>query len=434
MLGDEFMDYNRQVEEIVKYIRDGEKKEEDFKIGIEFEHFVIYKDTFKTVSYYGENGVAETLKDLGKNGWNSRYEGEYILELGKDNKTVTLEPGSQLELSLTADISIKNIEKGYLEFLKELLPILDSKNQALIAVGYHPVTKIDEIKLLPKKRYDYMFEYFKKRGSHAHNMMKGTAALQVSMDYKDEEDYKKKFRVTNVLSPILYSLFENAVFFEGEKYEKHNLRAFIWKNCDTNRSGVAEGALDENFGYESYAKYILNRPPIITIKKGKLEFTDEKLVREVFNPEDYEKEELEHMLTMFFPDVRTKKFIEIRMMDSIPYPLNFAVIALWKGLLYNKENLEKVYEYTKDINIEDIEKTKEEMFDLGLNAHYKDKTILEVGKWLVSLAKDGLNDDEVSYIYPLEGMVSEDTNPYKITEGMLVKGKKSALDWCVLKE
>jgi glutamate--cysteine ligase len=311
------MDYNRQVEEIVKYIKDGEKKEEDFKIGIEFEHFVIYKDTFKTVSYYGENGVAETLKDLEKSGWNSKYEGEYILELGKGNKTITLEPGSQLELSLSADRSIKNIEKGYLEFLKELIPILDSKNQALIAVGYHPVTKIDEIKLLPKKRYDYMFEYFKKRGSHAHNMMKGTAALQVSMDYKDEEDYKKKFRVTNALSPIMYSLFENAVFFEGERYEKHNLRAFIWKNCDTNRSGVAEGALDESFNYESYAKYILNRPPIFTIKKGKLEFTDEKLVKEVFNPKDYEKEELEHLLTMFFPDVRTKTFIEIRMMDSI---------------------------------------------------------------------------------------------------------------------
>ncbi|MBC8587172.1 glutamate--cysteine ligase [Paratissierella segnis] len=428
------MDYNRQVEEIVKYIKDGEKKEEDFKIGIEFEHFVIYKDTFKTVSYYGENGVAETLKDLEKSGWNSKYEGEYILELGKGNKTITLEPGSQLELSLSADRSIKNIEKGYLEFLKELIPILDSKNQALIAVGYHPVTKIDEIKLLPKKRYDYMFEYFKKRGSHAHNMMKGTAALQVSMDYKDEEDYKKKFRVTNALSPIMYSLFENAVFFEGERYEKHNLRAFIWKNCDTNRSGVAEGALDESFNYESYAKYILNRPPIFTIKKGKLEFTDEKLVKEVFNPKDYEKEELEHLLTMFFPDVRTKTFIEIRMMDSIPYPLNFAVVALWKGLLYNKENLDIVYEYTKDINIEDVEKTKEEMFELGLNAHYKDKSILELGKWLVSLAKNGLDEDEVPYIYPLEGMVSEDTNPYKITEEMLGQGKKKALDWCVLKE
>lgn len=428
------MDYNRQIEEIEKYIKSGEKKVENFRIGIEFEHFVIEKSTFKTISYYGENGVAETLKDLEKNGWNGIYEGEYILELRKENKTVTLEPGSQLELSLRAEKNIKDIEKGYLDFLNEIIPILDGKNQALITVGYHPVTKINEIKLLPKKRYDFMFEYFKKRGSHAHNMMKGTAALQVSMDYKDEEDYRKKFRVTNALSPILYSLLENAVFFEGEKYEKHNLRAFIWKNCDTNRSGVVNGALDDDFSYKRYAEYILNRPPIFITKGGKLEFTDEKKVKEIFNPEDYKVEDLEHLLTMFFPDVRTKKYIEIRMMDAVPYPLNFAVLAFWKGILYNDENLEKVYDYIKDITIEDVNKTKDEMFELGLNAHYKDKTILEVGKWLVDLAKQGLDEDEVKYIYPLEGMVVEGINPYENTNQKIEYGIDKALDWCVLKE
>ena len=428
------MDYNRQIEEIAKYIKNGEKNVDDFKLGIEFEHFVIDKNTFKTISYYGENGVAEILKDLEKSGWHGIYEGEYILELRKENKTVTLEPGSQLELSLSAEKKISDIEKGYLEFLNEIIPILDSKNQALIAVGYHPVTKINEIKLLPKKRYDFMFEYFKKRGSHAHNMMKGTAALQVSMDYKDEEDYKKKFRVTNALSPIMYSLFENAVFFEGEKYDKHNLRAFIWKNCDTHRSGVVDGALDDNFNYESYAEYILNRPPIFVIKGGKLDFTNEKLVKEIFNPEDYEKEELEHLLTMFFPDVRTKKYIEIRMMDAVPYPLNFAVLAFWKGILYDDENLDKVYDYIKDITIDDVNRTKEEMFELGLNAHYKDKTILEIGKFLVDLAKTGLIEDEVKYIYPLERMITEGTNPYEITKQKIEYGIDKALNWCVLKK
>jgi len=69
------MDYSKQVKEIVKYFKNSEKKVEDFKIGIEFEHYVIDKDTLKTISYYGKNGVAETLKELEKNGWKGVYEG-----------------------------------------------------------------------------------------------------------------------------------------------------------------------------------------------------------------------------------------------------------------------------------------------------------------------------------------------------------------------
>ncbi|HEY4544468.1 MAG TPA: glutamate-cysteine ligase family protein, partial [Tissierellaceae bacterium] len=204
------MDYNLQIEALINYFKRQEKSVDDYKIGVEFEHFVIYKDTLKTVSYYGENGVAETLKDLEEFGYEGMYEGEYILGLTKGNKTVTLEPGSQFELSIDADISIENLEKEYLEFLEDIIPVLEKKNQDLIAVGYHPETKIDEITLLPKKRYDYMFDYFKTKGTHAHNMMKGTAALQVSLDYGNEEDYSRKFRVLNALSPVFYASFENA--------------------------------------------------------------------------------------------------------------------------------------------------------------------------------------------------------------------------------
>ncbi|MFY9213583.1 MAG: glutamate-cysteine ligase family protein, partial [Tissierellaceae bacterium] len=198
------MDYKRQVDEIANYFKVNEKSLDNFKIGVELEHFVIDLDTLKTISYYGDAGVAETLKDLEKIGYKGMYEGQYILGLTKGKKTVTLEPGSQFELSIEATISIKELEEEYLDFLNDVIPILERKNQGLMTVGYHPVTKIDEIKLLPKQRYDYMFNYFKTRGTHAHNMMKGTAALQVSLDYSSEEDYRRKFRVANALSPVLF--------------------------------------------------------------------------------------------------------------------------------------------------------------------------------------------------------------------------------------
>ena len=426
------MDYQKQIEEISNYIKSGEKKRDDRKLGIEFEHFIINTETLRTISYYGEKGVAETLKDLERNGWTGYYEGEFILGVNKGNKNITLEPGSQFELSLQADWSIENIEEEYLDFLNEIIPLLESKGQGLMATGYHPVTKIDEIKILPKRRYDFMFNYFKKTGTHAHNMMKGTAALQVSVDYLDEDDYKKKYRIISALSPVMYALFENARYFEGEIRDKHAIRAFIWENTDKDRSGIVPGALSDDFGYKKYAEYILNSPPILEVKNGIAQSTGDKKVKDILDPYNYDIKELEHFLTMFFPDVRTKKYMEIRMMDAVPYPLNFAAIAMWKGIIYNQENLDKVYELIKDITEEEVINVKHEMMDQGLRTKYKGKSLLDIGKWVVQLAKDGLEPNEVHYILPLEELLNEGKNPYLITKEKEVCGKKEALNWCLL--
>lgn len=428
------MNYNAQIEEIKKYFQSHEKKGEDFKIGVEFEHFVIDRDSLKTISYYGPGGVEETLKELEDRGWNPSYEGDYLLGLKKGKKTISLEPGSQLEMSVDADIDISVIEREYENFIAEINPILKSKNQELIAVGYHPETKIDEIKLLPKKRYDLMFDYFKDKGKNAHNMMKGTAALQVSIDYKSEEDYRKKFRIANALSPILYSLFDNSFYFEGEEWDHHNLRTNIWNNCDMNRAGLVEGALEDSFGYENYAKYILNRPPIFMMRDGEVVATGEKKVRELFDPEDYKVSELEHFLTMFFPDVRTKAFIEIRQMDSVPYPLALSAIALIKGIFYNDENLDKAYDKIKDLKLEDINRAKIEIIEKGLEAKLKDDNVLDLANWLIDLAKSGLSNSELDYLYPLEEMIINKENPYEKTKRLSKLGKKQALDWSVVRE
>ncbi|NLV88459.1 MAG: glutamate--cysteine ligase [Tissierellia bacterium] len=426
------MDYKKQIGQMVNYIKKGEKSREDFKIGIEFEHFVVDKDSLKTISYYGEEGVGETLKELEQFGWTGTYEGEYILELNKGNKTITLEPGSQLELSIRAQSEIIDIEKEYLDFLNEIIPLLNRKNQGLITTSYHPVSKIEDLKLLPKKRYDFMFNYFKTKGKYAHNMMKGTAALQVSIDFSSEEDYKRKFKVANALSPVLHSIFDNGFYFEGERWPKYNLRAEIWNNCDSARCGIVDKALDEDFSYEKYADYLLNRPPIFIFKDNEVVYTGDKLIREIFDPENYKINELEHLFTMFFPDVRTKRYIEIRMMDSVPYPLNFAAVALIKGIFYDEDNLNKVYDYIKDITLEDIKTSKASIIEKGLEGSLIGEKILDLGKWLLNISKNGLKEEEKKYLLPLEDMLNEGKNPYEITKEKAHLGRKEALSWCLL--
>lgn len=160
--------------------------------------------------------------------------------------------------------------------------------------------------------------------------------------------------------------------------------------------------------------------------------TGNKSFKEIFNPENYSMEELEHGLTMFFPDVRTKKYVEIRMMDAIPYPLNLASIALWKGILYDEDNLNQVYEYIEDIEMEDIDKAKTSILEKGLDGELKGRTIFEIAKWLIELAKTGLGSDESKYILPLQKMIMDKKNPYEIIKEKEHLGKKEALKWCIL--
>lgn len=426
------MKYEKQIDIFKEYFKNGEKTKDGFKLGIEFEHFVIDSKTFKSISYYEENGVAETMHDLEKLGYVGVYEGDYILGLNKGKKHITTEPGSQFELSIDASLDIKELEDEYLDFLEDLIPILNSKGQYLIATGYHPNTKIDEIKLLPKKRYDFMYNYFKTKGTHAHNMMKGTSALQISIDYSSEEDYIRKFKVANALGPVFYGLFENAFYFEGEKAPYHNMRSYIWENCDKDRSGVVPSTLDKDYNYEKYAEYILNGCPIFIYEDGKEASAEGKTVKELLDPDNYTKKEIEHYLTMYFPDVRTKKYIEIRMMDSIPYPLNFSVVALFKGLFYNEENIEKLLDFIKCTTVKDIEDVKTNMMTKGLDTLYKGISLIEIGRFLLELAESGLEDREKQYLKPLKEMLANGKNPYEITNELSSKGKKESLEWCVL--
>ncbi|MCR3954799.1 MAG: glutamate-cysteine ligase family protein [Gudongella sp.] len=426
------MTYNEKINMIENYIRSGEKKRENFRVGVEMEHFVIWEDSLKTVSYYGENGVEEILKELLPNGWKGTYEGDHLLGLRKDDIAITLEPGSQLEVSIDSARDIRDLERGYLAFLAEVIPLLEKRNQVLVTLGYHPVTRIEEIKLLPKKRYDLMFTHFKTKGSHAHNMMKGTGAFQVAIDYCDEEDYSKKFRVLNALAPVFYGIFENALFFEGEPCKTHNLRAYVWMNCDNDRAGIVEGALGDKFGYRDYARYVLERPPIFTVRNGEIIATGENRVKDILDPGTTGMDELDHLMTMFFPDVRTKKYLEIRMMDSIPYPLNFSAVALIKGLFYDQANLDKLVDFVGHISIDKVENTKMEMLEKGMEAMLNGKTLLQIGSWLLELSREGLALEERPYLKPLEDLLMQGKNPYIHTRDRFKNGdRKFAIEWAM---
>lgn len=120
------------------------------------------------------------------------------------------------------------------------------------------------------------------------------------------------------------------------------------------------------------------------------------------------------------------------MMDAVPYPLNLSATALWKGILYDEDNLNQVYNRIKDINMEHMDKAKKSIIEKGLDGKIKDKTVHEISKWLVDIARDGLIEEEKGYIEPLADMVQKKKTPYDLIGEKAQLGKKEALKNCIL--
>lgn len=344
---------------IIEYIKSGEKKDGPYSLGLEFEHIVVYKESYKSVHY--ENGVEEVMEELLLKGWKKMDDEPKLLNIVKNGDSITLEPGAQLELSLKNCETLKEIKERYFSFVNDILPILESKNYNLLSIGYRPVDQIAHIPMIPKQRYKYMSEYLSKRGKYALNMMKGSASLQISVDYTSEEDYIKKNRVANYFSPAISYLFDNSPIFEGSVHEGNGARVQIWNNMDNDRSRLTPGVLDKDFGYEDYADYLLETPCIIALLDGELVFTDDKPAKEVYENVEMNKEQIEHLLSMVFPDVRTKKYIEIRMSDSVPYPYNLSSAVLCKSIMYHPDNLDYFYKESLKYTTAEIEELKEKL-------------------------------------------------------------------------
>lgn len=394
--------------ELVSILKNGEKSPENIKLGIEIEHIVVHRKDFRSVNYYEDFGIETILKKLKEKGYKGKYEGDYLVGLSNELMDISLEPGGQLEFSTRPCIHLAHIEGVYEKFLADLLPIIEKQGQYLLGVGYHPQSKIKDIPFNPKKRYEYMSKYLHKRGKYALNMMKGTASIQVAIDYVSEEDFIKKFRVANFLTPLFYLITDNAPIFEGELYQKYSLRTLIWENTDPERSGIVKGSLDNQYNYRDYAEYLLHMKPICILENEELTPVGDRSLWEVYREKQgLSKEELDHLYTMAFPDVRGKNYIEIRMADSMPAEYSMAYLAIIKGLFYDPGNLEELYQLSLKYGDEAINGLKDAVIQKGYKATFNGEDLGVFGEKVLGMAEEGLENEEKAMIEPIKKLARQ---------------------------
>ncbi|MDU2353099.1 MAG: glutamate-cysteine ligase family protein [Anaerococcus sp.] len=423
------MTYDEKIQKIVDYIKSGEKSETNFKVGFEAEHFTVDKDSLDTTRYKQKAGVSDLLEEVKELGYEPSYENGNIMGLRRDGNSISIEPAAQFELAFDAASSIDELFENYMQTMEDIIPIFEKENKLLLQVGYQPKEKIDDIEMIPKQRYKYMYDYFEEfGGALAHNMMKGSCSLQVAIDYKDEYDFRKKYFVANAISPFLYSIFDNAYIFEGKVYDKHNLRQTIWEQCDKDRTGIYSFSFDDDLSYETYAKKILKTPSIFIERDKKEVFTKDKTFEEVMD-QDSSTDMIYHALSIVFPDVRVKKYIEVRMPDNIPYPYNFAAIALIKNIFYDEDVLDYVYEKFSDMTYESVQDLKKIATIQGIQALYKEKRIYE---WMLDII-DKIEEDR-KYIDPLIVLLEKQITPRDIYENLYKESpQKAAYEFSVNK-
>lgn len=399
-----------QKNQFIDFFQSGTTKRENRKIGLELEHIIVNSETKETVSYYGENGIESILQSLRPLYDTVTECNGHLIGLERKGNIISLEPAGQFEIALCPVTSLGAEERLYSKARHEADEIVAKLGYEIQNIGYHPRSNPRDMPLIPKKRYQYMDEYFKTTGTHGIDMMRGSAATQVSLDYTDEADFMVMFRLANILSPILALATDNSPYFMGSPYQKYMARTKIWNDVDKDRSMVVANSLNHPFGFSDYADYILNAPAILVLDaEGNPVYTGNTPIAEYYANQDMNTSELEHLLSMFFPDVRLKTYMEIRMADSMPLPYVLSYIGILKGIFYNDTNKKELSEKFRNITNDDVTAAKIELMAKGYDGTIYGEKPKNLLLELLRRSEIGLSEEERPYLAPLKDLVLEET-------------------------
>ena len=376
-------------EQIIEYFKSGNKKIKDFKIGIEHEKFLFSNKDNKRINY---STIKEIFKILYEFGWIPSHEGENVIALNKDNKSITLEPGNQIEL---AGAQLNNIHEvcseanNYLFELKQVVEKLDLK---IVSAGFDPISKLSEIPNNPKKRYEVMTRDMPKGGPLSLDMMYRTSGTQLNLDYTSENDFTKKFKLANSLVPLSIALFANSSIVEKKDSKYLSYRSKVWQ--ETSRGGLPEIFL-EDIDFEKYADFVINYPILFLKKNGKYlsgknyKFSDYMVgnINEIDNSLPNNDDLVLHLSTIFTEN-RLKQYIELRSMDTCGWGCICAGPAFFTGLLYG--NLDEALELISKWEKTDLLNAYKDAPKKGLNTNLMGKDMIYWISNLLKIAEEGL--------------------------------------------
>ena len=381
-------------EQIINYFKSGIKETDNLKIGIEHEKFLFDNKNNRRIDY---NSILKMFDQLYEFGWKPIYEKTNIIGLTKDYKSITLEPGNQIELS---GAKLNNIHEACAEsheYLFELKQVIEKLNFKIISAGFDPISKLSDIPNNPKQRYEVMTKDMPEGGSLSLDMMYRTCGTQLNVDYVSEQDFTKKFKLSNYLTPINIALFANSSVLEKKDSGYFSYRSHAWQQ--TSRGGLPEFFL-EDFNFEKYADFVMDMSLLFLQSEGKYisgknytfkDYMDGK-ISEVENKLPTENDLSTHLGTIFTEN-RLKKYIELRSMDACGWDCLCSGPAFNTGLIYG--NLDEALDVVNKWDKTEVLNAYKEVPKKGLSTQLMGKDLFYWSSLILNISKKGLSNRNV---------------------------------------
>lgn len=405
-------------ERIVACLKKNEVIHEEFQIGVSFGHFLVNRADLKAVPFDGETGIESLLEYLTRGDWEGLYEEDALIGVQKDNTTVLVQAGGQIEVQIAKTDSLKVIDKAYLDFLQSLGSELEARNQLLLSIGYQPVSKAEEIETVPMVKAQLLTEALKDDKA-ALQTLKAAAKTVVTLDYAHSDDMEKKYRVLYTLAPVFAALLDNVPVVDGADYDQFAAGIALGDAMQTALSKVENVISGHSFKYAQYANIVASAPAIAVEEGQSIKATD-LTNEEVYDNRDVSDDAVAGVLDMMMPEIKlTASGMELHFVDALPYPLNMAYVALIKGLMYNADNLNALSEFVTNLSKELQDGLRASVIAEGMEAKVNEGTVREVAKDLYFMATPMLPENEQHYTQPLDAIIFKNICPKNITKRQL---------------
>ncbi|RCL02758.1 MAG: glutamate--cysteine ligase [Candidatus Tokpelaia sp. JSC188] len=422
--------YSKEV--LIDYLAAGCKPADQWRIGTEHEKFPFYTDGNRPVPYAGDKGIRALLENMQiLLGWEAVIdEGNTIgLVEPTEQGAISLEPGGQFELSGAPLSTIHQTCREVHVHFSQLHQIAKPLGINFLGIGASPIWTLAETPIMPKSRYRIMANYMPKVGSHGLDMMYRTSTIQVNLDFSSETDMRRKMQVAMKLQPLATALFASSPFTEGKPNGFLSWRSEIWRNTDNNRTGILPFVFSPQFGFDDYVEWAFDIPMYFVLREGQYYDTTDVTFRQFMNGALKNKlpdgeatigDWINHLSTLF-PEVRLKRFLEMRGSDGGPWWRICALPAYWVGLLYNEDSLAEVEAMVQDWTLEEIQEMRDHVAVLALKVPFRSATLLEFARETLKISRKGLEKRN-----QLNNAGNDETIFLDLLEEIVIKGETEA--------
>lgn len=424
-------------DELVAWLEAGCKSAGDFKLGTEHEKFPFYVEDLGPVPYEGRGdrgGVAAILEGVREaTGWEPITDGRSLIGLldgAGGGGAISLEPGGQFELSGAPLDNVHETESELAAHMDLVKAVADRHGVAFLGLGMSPLWTLAQTPTMPKSRYRIMTGYMPKVGSRGLDMMYRTSTVQVNLDYASEADMTRKLRVSIALQPIATALFANSPFTEGRPNGLLSARSEIWRDTDNDRAGMTPFVFEDGFGFERYVDWAL-QVPMYFVKRGETyhdvagadfrHLLDGRL--DALPGERATISDWANHLSTIFPEVRLKRYLEMRGADSGSQPHILALSAFFVGLLYDPDSLTAAWDLVKDWTEHERQAMRDAVPQLGFDAPIAGRSVRDVARDALAIARAGLERRR-----RLDAQGRDEGRYLEILDERIARGKTAAQD------